>query len=287
VVKGKVGGGQQEYCLAERSVTLSNGLRVREVRRLTDDGHQTSVITTNEKLPLLSVAHRMFSRWRQENFFRYMRHEFALDHLCTHEVEPADPKRLVTHPERAALEKKLKAARGTRTKLIERSFKLQPGATVRVGKRAVGEEELDQLIRKSEEEIKKLTSGIAALPEKVPIDTVLPPDEIVQLERERKILVDAIKLTAYRAESALARVVEPFFARHEDEARKFLKSVFQATADIIPDQRDDLLTVRFHGLASPRATRALRELCALVNQDAPLYPGTKLRLRFEALGSRK
>jgi hypothetical protein len=99
-VKGEVGGETVEYCLAEREVKLTNGLKVREIRRLTDDGHQTAVITTNEKLPLLAVAQRMFSRWRQENFFRYMRHEFALDHLCTHKVEPADPKRLVPHPER-------------------------------------------------------------------------------------------------------------------------------------------------------------------------------------------
>jgi hypothetical protein len=35
-------------------------------------------------------------------------------------------------------------------------------------------------------------------------------------------------------------------------------------------------------LASPRATRALAELCALVNEDAPVYPGTELRLHFEA-----
>ena len=41
---------------------------------------------------------RMFSRWQQENFFRYMRHEFALDHLPTTAVEPADPLRSVPNP---------------------------------------------------------------------------------------------------------------------------------------------------------------------------------------------
>ena len=40
----------------------------------------------------------MFSRWQQENFFRYMRHEFALDHLPTTAVEPADPLRSVPNP---------------------------------------------------------------------------------------------------------------------------------------------------------------------------------------------
>ncbi len=281
-VKGTVGGEKVEYQLAEREVKLTNGLKVREIRRLTDDGHQTAVITTNDKLPLLAVAHRMFSRWRQENFFRYMRHEFALDHLCTHKVEPADLKRIVPHPERARLEKKLKAVRATRTRLLERAFDLAPGKTTRVGKRQVNEVELDQLIRQRQSEARKLSARIAKLPDRVPIEEILEPEQIVKLERERKVLVDAIKLTAYRAESTLARLVEPFFKRHQDEARKFLKSIFTATADIIPDQRKRRLTVRFHGLASPRATRALAELCALVNEDAPLYPGSNLRLHFEA-----
>ncbi len=281
-VEGTVDGDKVEYCLAERSVELSNGLEVREIRRLTEDGHQTAVITTNEKLPMIAVAHRMFARWRQENFFRYMKHEFALDHLCTHEVEPADPNRLVTCPKRAALEKKLKAVRAAWTRLLARLMKLVPGKTVRINKRTVGEEELNRLILEREAEADKLAARIAELPKKVPLDTVLEPEKIVQLERERKVLVDAIKLTAYRAESQLARLVEPFFARHGDESRKLLKSIFQATADIIPDKRRRRLTVRFHGLSTPRATRALCELCALINEDAPLYPGTNLRLHFEA-----
>jgi hypothetical protein len=281
-VEGTVGGEQVEYQLAERSVTLSNGLRVREIRRLTDDGHQTAVITTNEALPLLAVAHRMFSRWRQENFFRYMRHEFALDHLCTHEVEPADPKREVAHPERTRLKKKLASARSSLARLDDKSLNMRPGGFARVGRRRLSEDEMDELIPRREEEIDRLKLRIAALPERVTLDRVLDPAEIVQLERERKVLVDAIKLSAYRAESALARVMEPLLARHDEETRKFLKTVFQATADIIPDHSTRRLTVRFHGLANPRATRALVELCALVNDHAPLYPGTSLRLHFEA-----
>jgi len=281
-VKGQVGGEKVSYHLAERQVRLSNGLRVREIRRLTDDGHQTAVITTNDKLPLLAVAHRMFSRWRQENFFRYMRHEFALDHLCTQRVEPADPERLVANPERSELEKRLRAVHGDRKKLVERYMRLEPGKTTRIKGKRVSDDELERRIENCEAEAERLAERIAALPKHVPIDRVLEPEQIVQLERERKVLVDAIKLVAYRAESALARVVEPFFQRHEDEARKFLKSVFRATADISPDPRNRRLTVRFHGLANPRATRALGELCALVNQDAPLYPGSDLRLHFEA-----
>jgi hypothetical protein len=86
------------YRLAERMVRVTKGFRMREVRRLCDNGHQTSVVTTRRDLSIETVALRMFSRWQQENFFRYMRQEFALDHLPTTKVEPADPERTVPNP---------------------------------------------------------------------------------------------------------------------------------------------------------------------------------------------
>jgi len=281
-VEGRLDGRPVRYQLAERRVTLSHGLRLREVRRLTDDGHQTSVLTTNERLSTLEVAQFMFNRWRQENFFRYMRHEFALDHLCTTQVEPADPQRLVPHPQRKQLDQQLRAAQTARDQLAGRRTDLRPGDTLRVKGHPLSDEQLDELLQQRAGEIQRLQERRAALPKKVPLDQLLDPQQIVQLERERKLLTDAFKLLAYRAESQLARAIEPWLGRHEEEARAFLQSVFLATADLLPDQPGHILTVRFHGLASPRATRALRALCEIVNATPTCYPGTDLRLRFEA-----
>jgi len=281
-VEGVVDGRKVVYQLAERRVTLSNGLRVREVRRLTDTGHQTAVITTNEHLSTFDVADRMFSRWRQENYFRYMGHEFDLDHLCTYEVEPADSERLVPHPQRKKLEQQIKTAQTALGQLVGRRGDLKPGATLRLKGRTLDEDGVDQLLWQREDDIKRLKKRRDALAKEVPLDQVLDPERIVQLERERKLLTDAFKMIAYRAESQLARWVAPLFKRHEDEARKFLRSVFRAIADLIPDAQRSTLTVRFHGLANPRATRALRGLCDVVNATPTCYPGTKLRLQFEA-----
>jgi len=214
-VKGTVDGRKVAYQLAEREVKLSNGLRVRELRRLTDDGHQTAVITTNERLSTLEMAHAMFSRWRQENFFRYMRHEFALDHLCTNQVEPADPARLVPHPERQKLARQIAAAQTSLGRLVGRRADLKPEDTLRVNGRTLNEDEVDQLLRHREDNLKRLQERREALPEKVRLEEVLEPEHIVQLERERKQLTDAFKMIAYRAESQLARWLGPFFKRHE------------------------------------------------------------------------
>jgi len=281
-VEGLVDGRKVVYQLAERRVRLSNGLRVREVRRLTDTGHQTAVITTNQRLSTFDVAERMFSRWRQENFFRYMRHEFDLDHLCTYDVEPADPERLVPHPVRKKLDQRLKTAQTAVGQLVGRRGDLTPGDKLRVKGRMLDEDQVDQLLRQREDDIKHLKQQREALPKQVPLGEVLDPEHIVQLERERKLLTDAFKMIAYRAESQMARWVAPIYKRHDEEARKFLQSVFQATADLIPDRQRGTLTVRFHGLSSPRATRALADLCQVVNTTPTCYPGTKLRLQFEA-----
>ncbi len=109
--------GSVTYKLAEQPLTLSNGFEVREVRCRTEDGHQTSVVTTRTDLSVLEIAERMFSRWQQEHFFRYMRHEFALDHLPTYGVEPADPERAVPNPAKKEKKKELDGARAELARL--------------------------------------------------------------------------------------------------------------------------------------------------------------------------
>ena len=57
--------------LAERESLIGSGknsLRVREVRKLTESGHQTSLISTCYELPHTLLASRLFSRWCQANF---------------------------------------------------------------------------------------------------------------------------------------------------------------------------------------------------------------------------
>src|SRR2546425_8291979 len=67
--------------LSERGKRLSNNLWLREIRKLTDSGHQTAMLTTNFAAPMAVLAASMFARWCQENFFRYMREQYGLDRL--------------------------------------------------------------------------------------------------------------------------------------------------------------------------------------------------------------
>lgn len=69
VQRVQLAGGQAvSMKLAERGTQLSNKFWVREIRKLTDSGHQTALLTTNFQAPIGPLAVSLFARWSQENF---------------------------------------------------------------------------------------------------------------------------------------------------------------------------------------------------------------------------
>jgi transposase-like protein len=281
-----VEGREARYTLAERGVEVLPGFRMREVRRLCDDGHQTAILTTRQDLPIGVVAYRMFERWTQENFFRYMRQHFALDALLTYAVEPADPDRTVPNPERKALRTHLAEARMT-LKALEQAYghaaRRNPEGrrpTMRGFKIAHGA--LGQQIRAQEHACRQLKARIAALPERVPVKAIVEEGEIVTLAPEAKHLTDTIKMIAYRAETALVRCLAPHYAKTEDEGRALIREMLSSSADIVPDPEGQRLRIRLHSLANPRSNHAVAHLCATLTALAVQYPGTNLTLVYES-----
>ena len=282
----EVSGQKAEYLLAERMVQVAKGFRMREVRRLCDDGHQTSVVTTRRDLSLETVALRMFSRWRQENFFRYMRHEFALDHLPTMAVEPADPGRSVPNPEVKEKRSELSQVRARLAKAEQALGQKvhdnpeQKRRTVRGFK--ISHAELGREIKELRATRVQLEAEIGALPPRVPVAEVMDGEPIVRLERERKIITDTLKMVGYRAETQLANLVGPLLPYREDEARNYIRRVFNLPADLLPDYKQEKIVVRLHSMATPRDNRVLATLCEALNELKVCYPGTTLRMVMEA-----
>ena len=107
--------------LAERGSWIGerrDGLWVREVRKLTDSGHQTSLVSTAYGQLGLENAARLFSRWSQENFFRYMMENYAFDALSEYRTEVIpETNRPVVNPARRELDRQ---HRSLKTKLTQR-----------------------------------------------------------------------------------------------------------------------------------------------------------------------
>src|SRR5467141_2557374 len=110
--KAKLDGRRVHYLLHEQPVRFLKGkLRLRQITRLIQGGHQTPIVTSRWDLRAIVLAYRMFERWRQENFFKYVREEFLVDALADYEIEPDDPNRSVPNPARKAIEKELRRMR--------------------------------------------------------------------------------------------------------------------------------------------------------------------------------
>lgn len=286
-VKMKVSGKEVVYRLGQRSILLGKKFWMREVRRLCGKGHQTSVMTTRQDLPMEEVAERMFARWRQENFFRYMRQEFAIDHLCTYAMDTVDPDQTIPNPARKKVEKNRAKYRSKLGQLQKKYGELildkKPEISNKKGKsRSEKLKELEEQISILKSRYEEIKTAVAAIPERIAVKDLPDTEKIKAQERERKVLSDVIKMIAYRAETKLFEVINPFYARHDDEGRNFLKTLFQLPGDLIPDEEGKLLTIRYHSMANRRNNLALKALCEIMSTQKLCYPGTELKMVFEA-----
>jgi transposase-like protein len=273
-IKGEFFGKEMVYKLGFQFVEIKHGFWMKEVRRLCKDGHQTSIMTTRLDLPMKEIAPRMFYRWTQENFFRYMRREYGIDNLCAYAVENADPERLVPNPE-------VKEAKKELAKLRKNLDKFKSDYVQKAFPNLEGKGDIVNKIQKLTQKHEKVKMLIKNLPKRIPLKNLIEKNKIVRHERDRKIFTDNIKMIAYRAESSLFTMLEPFFIRHDEEGRKFLAALFKTFADIIPDEKKECLFIRFHSMATNRYNKTLRNLCNIINQRECCYPGTNLRLAFE------
>jgi len=266
--------------LHDTLVTVSGGFQMRQVTRL-KDGHQTHVVTTRMDLPAIEVAMRMFDRWRQENFFKYMRQEYAIDALVEYGTEEGDPNRLVPNPARKAVEKDLRKAKAEVARLeaslgaaaMDNEESRRP--TMRGFKIATGTE-IGIPLRQARELVARLVEQRAALPERVPVCSI--KTDVVRLKAGRKRLSDGLKMLAYQAESDLVSQVAPHYKRSDDEGRRLVLAALQSAADI--EVTDGELRVTLAPQSSPHRSRAIAELCRVLDDTATRFPGTNLRLRY-------
>jgi transposase len=271
-----------DYLLHDQPVRFLKGkLRLRQVTRLCDNGHQTQVITSRWDLRDIEVAYRMFDRWRQENFFKYMREEFLLDALVDYQVEPEDPTRTIPNPERRALDKEIQAARADLARL-EREYGAaaatnaeQRRPTMRGFKIAHGK--LGKQLRIARGRVAQLCAQRQVLPTRVGVRD-LNERAMVRLATERKHLTDIIKMIAYQAESNLLALLRPHYARADQEGRTLLHELFTTAGEIGVTESE--LHITLAPLSSPHRTHAAQALCERLDQTATIFPGSRLRMRF-------
>ena len=273
-IHGPAGTSATTVDLAEQPIVLRNGLTVRQIRRRLATGRQVPMITTHPQMPLDQVAGAMFSRWSQENFFKYLREQFNLDSLPTHDLDPVDPDAQVVNPVRRALDKtirrvrsRLAAARNRLAKALQEHNR-NTATRLEADAKAVAAE-LDELKQQRADTPSHVRAG--DLPEQ---------DKLDALPVGGRLFLDVVRMIAYRAET---RMMAPVITAQgkKPNARRLLRALLTSDANIIPEPAEGILRIQLLGLGSDAYDRMLAPLVEELNATRTIYPGTELRLVYE------
>jgi hypothetical protein len=261
---------------------------MREVRKLTDSGHQSSLISTAFDLPHTQLAARMFSRWCQENFFNYMMQHFDIDVILEYGATEFPDTEKVVNPtwrqldrSRNSLQNKLRYRRARFAEMTmhpeteEKPTKYRKWLTKKA--------DLLEEIENYEHQLETLKAELKDTPKHIIWGQLDEKDKFLRLLPGRKRLMDTIRMIAYRAETAMVGLITGPTV-DSPAARRLLQDLFVTEADILPDPENKNLNIRVHSASRPAANRALAQLFDHLNKAEVNYPGTDMRLVYQLGG---
>jgi hypothetical protein len=284
-------GGEAEMLLAERGTLLgskkSEQLWVREIRKLSKSGHQVSIISTDWRASVEQIVAPQFGRWYQENFFKYGREHFNLDRLIDYQLEPVDETTRVVNPAWRRLDGEVRKRVAAQHRRKARLYQLELAGELDTAK---AEHYMDQAetlrtaIEQEDTEIAQKKKQRKEAGKHIEASELPEEEKWLKLATRSKHFLDTIKIIAYRAETAMARIVrEKLNLHHQDEARALIRDICTTEANLIPDQQAKTLSVELHSLATPKANAIVAHLCAELNETETIYPGTDLRMIFKTV----
>jgi len=263
-------------------------VRVREIRKKTNSGHQTSIITTNRILNMVNIAFFMFARWGQENFFKYMVESFGIDSITSYSKNLIPDMSSVINPQYRELDrqhktistlinnKKIKYA-GISLQNIEMSKKEIDRYAIKKNDMQLEIEDLEKqritIIEKKKKTQKKIL--FKDLDENQKFNTSV---------NERKFFLDTIKIIAYRAETALCNIINKQMASPQ-QARTLIRKLYSSDADIELDKTNDVLLIKIHRTNHWNDDKIFEYLCDQINDTETKFPATNLTCKFKLVTS--
>jgi len=278
----------EQMKLHEKEFTSKDGkYKMREVRRQCEDGHQTSIVTTNKILSIIMIASYMFARWAQEIFFGYMRQEYAFDKIIRHAVNELDKNTQVVNPAYNNITYTIKKEREKSTRLIAKLHAHEDNEPptedqVKEYKKWMKKKlEMLDKINQIDNQVNKLVLQRKDIPRSIPLSQMPESIRYNQLDSESRTLIKIIKMICYKAETAFARLLKPHYRRSEHEIRALVKSIIYTPVNIeVNDEKKELL-VTLLPLSNKRSNEAVQKICDTINKTDTVYPGTDFRLKYK------
>ena len=273
---------RHHYRLFEKKTRLRRVGSLRTILFLADEGQQIPVLTNLAAVSRAGkVVHCLRLRWRQENSFKFLSENYAIDQIVQYGADLETQDRLIPNPKRKALQEKVRLLR---QQMQARQAQLGQAlehndesrrSTVRGLK--IAQSRLRRQIAQQRQALTRLENRLRHTPGQISAAQV---DRTRALLREdRRLIVNALKIAAGNAERMLALRFNQSYQTPRDAFSRF-RALLQ-----LPGQVTVLgpgrLQVRLQRPHSPKVARALHLLLADLNREPQRLLGNGPLLTFE------
>ena len=258
-----------------------------EIRRSCDSkSHQTSIITTVRTSKKELLASHMFSRWSQENYFKYAGKELGIDLLAGYEPSEAPPDQCLKNPQYVQADAAVRRNLATIKKVQAQGTRmvLDCNESEAVERYLAEQTKLNEELAELQQQRKELLEARKNTPKHIKLSDIPEAQRPKLISHTRRQFLNTIRMIAYRAETALVTIIREHLRRNDD-ARALAKALFVHDADLIFDPNAQTLTVRLHHFTNPQSSKAVCAVLQQLNQAEIDFPATKIRLRYEMVSS--
>ncbi len=210
--------------------------------------------------------------------------DYDFDKMLEFGVEAIDEEKEVVNPIYRKLNQKLKKEAEKRKGLLAQQYALSeqsidnsleniPAITQ---KQAILFNKIEQHLQREQE---KKTERSQLKP-RIKLKVMPDQNRYNKLKHESKMIMNIVKMIAYRAETAAANLLATFLssAKADNEKRMLVKQIIQCHTDIEPNITNQNLTITLHILSAPRFNEAAYKLAELLTNTECIFPDTNLKM---------
>lgn len=277
-------GQRHSYQLMEKKTRMRGVGLIRTILFLGDDRQQIPVLTNlKPSVKPAKVVHCLRLRWRQENSFKFLAENYAIDQIIQYGADVETQDRLIPNPKRKALQEEIRLQAQKIQNLEAQLGRALEGndekrrSTTRGLK--IAHAELRRQIAQHRQSLTRLQNRLRQTPGRV---SAQKADKTRSLLREdRRLIVNAIKLAAANAERLLALHFDRFYQNSKDAF-----SIFRGLLHLpgtVHRAGPDQLEVLLQSPDSPKVAHALELLVADLNgqRTRMLLGGPVLAFRLD------
>jgi len=262
-------GKRHTYRLFEKKTRVKKVGSIRTILFVGDDGQQIPVLTNLAATARSAkVVHCLRLRWRQENSFKFLSDNYAIDQIIQYGADPETQHRLVPNPKRKAL----KEQASTLSKQIQ-SLEAELGRALDNNESRhrttrglkIAQADLRRQIAQLRQSLSRLENRLRHTPGQIPAQKVDKQRAI--LREDRRLLVNAIKLATANAERMLALRFDRVY-RCPKDAFSIFRGLLQSPG-IVRQKGPDQLDVILQRPDSGKVARALQSLLTELNTQPP------------------